>query len=284
MTKPIQWYPGHMAKALREVKERLSLVDVVLELVDARIPESSSNPVLQEIIQDKVSIKVLMKSDLADSKITNEWISYYQSKGQTAVPFSAYDKNSLKNLVNAIHDSTVGLNEKRAEKGMKPRPVRVLIVGIPNVGKSTLINRLAGRKVAAAGNKPGVTKAQQWIKYKKEFELLDTPGVLWPKFEDPITGKNLAVTGAIKDQLLHLDDIALYAIEYLVDNYPHALEKRYSLESGSEENLSAVDLLLAITEKRGYFDDYERGSQMLLVELRDGLLGEISFERPDENN
>ncbi|WP_018658792.1 ribosome biogenesis GTPase YlqF [Allofustis seminis] len=278
----IQWYPGHMAKALREVNERLSLVDIVLELVDARIPYSSANPKLSELLHDKLSIKILMKSDLADEKITNEWLNYYAKNNQLAVSFSAYKKNDLQKLIHTIHQATETLNEKRISKGMKPRPVRALIVGIPNVGKSTLINRLAGKKVAAAGNRPGVTKAQQWIKYKKEFELLDTPGILWPKFEDFETGKNLAVTGAIKDQLLHLDDIALYAIAFLVEHYPHILEKRYQLEQNSESALSTVDLLLAITEKRGFFDDYERGSQMLLKELRDGILGAISFERPTD--
>lgn len=282
MMTNIQWYPGHMAKALRQVKDNLRLVDVVLELVDARIPEASANPALQEIIQDKVTIKVLMKSDLADPNITQKWLNTYQTQGKLAVSFSAQKKQDLKQLIQFIHRETVILKDKREEKGMKLRPLRILIVGIPNVGKSTLINRLAGKKVAAAGNRPGVTKAQQWIKYKKEFELLDTPGVLWPKFEDPEIGKRLAVTGAIKDSLLHLDDIALYAIDYLVSHYPGALEKRYQLPTGSEVELSAVDLLLALTEKRGYFDDYEKGSELLLHEVRSGLLGAMSFETPVE--
>lgn len=276
----IQWYPGHMAKAKRQFKEKLNLVDVVYELVDARIPYSSKNPDIEEMIGNKPHIVVLMKNDLADPKLTKEWIAHYDSKGIPAISINAKLGQGLKEVLKLTKEVLEPLNQKRREKGMKPRAIRGVCVGIPNVGKSTLINRFAGKNIAQTGNKPGVTKAQQWIKYGKELELLDTPGILWPKFEDQEVGKRLAVTGAIKDTLLHLDDIALYAMEYLVEEYPGAIARRYNLESEEETNQSLPELLMQISHKRGFRDDYDRAAEMVLYEIRNGQLGRLTFEKP----
>lgn len=278
----IQWYPGHMAKARREFEEKLKLVDVVFELVDARIPYSSMNPDLEDIIGEKPRVVVLMKSDLADPKRTNEWLKYYEKNGIEAVTLNAKDHKGMKNVLDHAKNVLQPFFKKREDKGLNPRAIRGVSVGIPNVGKSTLINRFAGKNIAQTGNKPGVTKAQQWIKYKNELELLDTPGILWPKFEDQEVGKRLAVTGAIKDTLLYLDDIALYAMEYLVENYPGALAERYKFEEKLETEMPLPELLLLITEKRGFLDDYEKAAAMIINEIRKGKLGRLTFELPED--
>ena len=278
----IQWYPGHMAKAKRELSEKLHLVDVVFELVDARIPDASKNPQVQEIINNKPRVLIMMKSDLADPNITNQWLDYYKKQGIEAVTFNGKSAQGLDKIIDAAKNVLEENSLKREEKGLKERAIRAVTVGIPNVGKSTLINRFAGKNLATTGNRPGVTKAQQWIKYKNEIELLDMPGILWPKFEDQLIGQKLALTGAIKDTLYYKDDISIFGIEYLVKNYPGALSKRYSFDQVLEEELTAPDILLLITEKRGYFDDYDRGAIMLLNELRDGKLNRLSFEKPED--
>ena len=278
----IQWYPGHMAKAKREFKERLPLVDVVFELVDARIPNASRNPDVKELIQNKPHVLILMKTDLADIKVTNQWLEYFKNEGLKAVTFNGKSSKGIDRIVEAAREVLEDNFSKREEKGMKERAIRGVTVGIPNVGKSTLINRFAGKNVTATGNRPGVTKAQQWVKYKNQLELLDMPGILWPKFENQNVGEKLALTGAIKHTLYYKDDISIYAINYLVENYPGALAKRYNFNEDLEGKLSAPDILLLITEKRGYFDDYDRGAEMLLNELRDGKLGQLSFEKPEE--
>ena len=278
----IQWYPGHMAKAKRQFIEKLKMVDVVYELIDARIPYSSKNPDVKDMIGDKPHIVVMMKSDLADPRQTAVWLRDYEEKGIPAISINAKEGQGLKEILKLTKKVLKPFFDKREEKGMKPRAIRAVCVGIPNVGKSTLINRFAHKNIARTGNKPGVTKAQQWIKYGKELELLDTPGILWPKFEDQEVGKRLAVTGAIKDTLLHLDDIALYAMGYLTDHYPGAISRRYHLTEGAEEELELPDLLLEITKKRGLRDDYERGAEMFIYELRNGQLGRITLERPEE--
>ena len=215
----IQWYPGHMAKALRQVKENLNAVDIVLELVDARLPESSRNPQLEELLQNKKSIIVLTKMDLADPKLTREWIAYYEQNGHPAIAVNS-NQGTLPAIEKKIKEV---LKEKIAAKearGIKNSRIKAMCIGIPNVGKSTLLNRLVKKNVAIVGNKPGVTKAQQWLKAGSSLLLLDTPGILWPKFEDPIVGKKLALTGAVKDTLYAKDDVALYELEYFVDNHP----------------------------------------------------------------
>ena len=278
----IQWYPGHMAKAKRQFQEKLKLVDVVYELVDARIPYSSKNPDLDDLIGNKPRIVVLMKSDLADPKRTNQWISEYEKQGIAAISINAKEGQGLKEVMKLTKKVLQPLYDKWESKGMNPRAIRAVCVGIPNVGKSTLINRFARKNIARTGNKPGVTKAQQWIKYGKELELLDTPGILWPKFEDQEVAKRLAVTGAIKDTLLHLDDIALYAMGYIRVNYPGSMAERYKLTTEEEQEQDLPDLLMSITHKRGFKDDYERGADMFIYELRNGQLGRMTFETPDD--
>lgn len=278
----IQWYPGHMAKAKRELTEKLPLVDIVFELVDARIPDASRNPDLMELIENKPSILILMKPDLADPNVTNEWLSYYREQGITALTFNGKSDREIPKIIEAAEAALVDHAAKRESKGLLERAMRAVTVGVPNVGKSTLINRFAGKNITRTGNRPGMTQAQQWIKYKKQVELLDIPGILWPKFEDQLVGKKLALTGAIKDTLFHLDDVSLYGMDYIVQHYPGTLAKRYNFAENLETELSGPDLLLLITEKRGYFDDYERGAEMFLNELRNGKLGQISFERPGD--
>lgn len=278
----IQWYPGHMAKATRQLKEKLPLVDIVFELVDARIPNASRNPVLKEITEDRLSILILMKADLADPQVTSKWIQYYEDQGIKAVTFNGKSDRDIPKIVDAAETVLAEHAAKRESKGLAERAIRAVTVGVPNVGKSTLINRFAGKNITRTGNRPGMTQAQQWIKYKKEIELLDIPGILWPKFEEPLVGEKLALTGAIKDKIFYLDDISLFGIDYITKNYPGALSKRYNFAKNLEKELTDPDLLLLITEKRGYFDDYERGAEMLLHELRDGKLGRMSFEQPKD--
>lgn len=278
----IQWYPGHMAKAKREFQEKLKRVDIVFELVDARIPYSSRNPDLNELIGEKPRITVLMKADLADPKQTQQWLTYFKDQGIEALSINAKEGQGLKDILRKAKEVLTPLYQKWEEKGRKPRAIRAVSVGIPNVGKSTLINRFAGKNIAQTGNKPGVTKAQQWIKYKNELEMLDTPGILWPKFEDQTVGEKLALTGAIKDTLLYMDDIALYGIDYLRNYYPGVLSKRYGMHSELEETTELPELLLQITAKRGFRDDYERGAEMLIHEIRSGKLGRLTFEHPGE--
>ncbi|MDN6626313.1 MAG: ribosome biogenesis GTPase YlqF [Pisciglobus halotolerans] len=278
----IQWYPGHMAKARRQVTEKLKMVDVVFELVDARIPFSSRNPVLDDIIQQKPRVLILNKSDLADGQKTKQWISYFKEQGIPAVPINAQEGKGIKEITKAAQKLMQPKFDRLAEKGMKPRPIRAMSIGIPNVGKSTLINRLVKKNIAKTGNKPGVTKAQQWLKLGKEIELLDTPGILWPKFEEKEVGEKLALTGAIKDSLLHLDDIALYGLKKLKEEYPDALMRRYQL-SVDELALSEPDLLLLITDKRGFINDYERAGEMIITEIRNGKVGRFTLDNVPQN-
>lgn len=210
----IQWFPGHMAKARREVMEKLKYVDIVFELIDARLPLSSRNPMMDQIIQQKPRLVLLNKGDLADPEQTRLWQKYFQQKGYHTLVINAQANKGVNRI---LPEAKAALEEKLTReraKGLKPRAIRAMCIGIPNVGKSTLMNRLVGKKIAQTGNKPGVTKGQQWLRHDKDLELLDTPGILWPKFEDPEIGKKLALTGAIKDQLLHMDDLAIYGLDF----------------------------------------------------------------------
>ncbi|WP_290033965.1 ribosome biogenesis GTPase YlqF [Ligilactobacillus cholophilus] len=272
----IQWYPGHMAKAIRQVKENLKLVDIVLELVDARLPESSRNPQLEEILQNKLTIRVLTKADLADPKLNREWVDFYEAEGQPAIAINS-NQGSLKAIENKIKSVMADKLLKRQEKGIINQRIKVMCIGIPNVGKSTLLNHLVKKNIAQTGNKPGVTKSQQWLKAGKTLQLLDTPGILWPKFEDPIVGKKLALTGAIKDTLYAKDDVALYALEYFVDNHPEKLKERYHL-TDDEINDTTVNLLLNLTKKMGFKDDYDRASERLIFDIRKGKLGRYTLD------
>lgn len=272
----IQWYPGHMAKALRQVKENLKAVDIVLELVDARIPDSSWNPQLTEVIEQKPRIVVLTKMDLADPAMTQKWINYYEQNGIPALAVNS-NANSLKVIEKKIIAVLGDNNKKKAEKGIKTKRSRVMCVGIPNVGKSTLLNHLAKRRIAQVGNRPGVTKAQQWIKVGNTLQLLDTPGILWPKFEDPLVGKKLALTGAIKDTLYAKDDVALYALEHFVAHNSQALMDRYRV-TNDQINDTTVELLLAITANMGFKNDYERASERLIFDIRKSKLGRYTLD------
>ncbi len=274
----IQWFPGHMAKALRQVKENLKSVDIVLELVDARLPESSRNPQLAEVLQDKPSIIVLTKMDLADPAETKRWINYYESMGQPAIAVNSNSGN-LKIIEKKIKEILADKLQSRKEKGIQNQKLRAMCIGIPNVGKSTLLNHLVKKNVAQTGNRPGVTKAQQWLKAGKDLQLLDTPGILWPKFEDPLVGKKLALTGAIKDTLYAKDDVALYAVEHFIHTNPDAFAQRYRLTQSELED-TTVETLLAITRNMGFKEDYDRASERLIFEIRKGKLGRYTLDKP----
>lgn len=277
----IQWFPGHMAKARREVAEKLKLVDIVLEIVDARLPISSRNPMLDSLIQQKPRLMLLNKSDLADVKETQRWHDYFASQGIHCLAINANQGKGINKITPKVKEILAEKIERQAARGMKPRPVRAMCIGIPNVGKSTLLNRLANKNMAKTGNTPGVTKGQQWLKTGKDLELLDTPGILWPKFEDKEIGKKLALTGAIKDALLHMDDLALYGIEFFKEYYPEQLAERYKL-TDEDMTLNNVDMLMLITKKRGFQEDYERGSVMIVQEVRDGRLGKYTLDRVED--
>ncbi|EAC4357021.1 ribosome biogenesis GTPase YlqF [Listeria monocytogenes] len=279
----IQWFPGHMAKARREVTEKLKLVDVIFELVDARIPLSSSNPMLEEIIHQKRRVIILNKADTADEKTTKEWIDYFAKKGLPAVAVNAQEGKGLFKIEQAAEKLMAEKFDRLRSKGMKPRAIRAMILGIPNVGKSTLINRLAKKNIARTGNKPGVTKAQQWIKVGKTLELLDTPGILWPKFEDQEIGYKLALTGAIKDDLLQMEEIAGYGLRFLENHYPDRLQTWLKVETVSED---PIETLAFIAEKRGLLDryndpDYSRAAETVVREIRQQKLGRMSFDFPN---
>ena len=277
----IQWFPGHMAKARREVAEKLKLVDIVLEIVDARLPISSRNPMLDSLIQQKPRLMLLNKSDLADVKETQRWHDYFASQGIHCLAINADQGKGINKITPKVKEILAEKIAKQAARGMKPRPVRAMCIGIPNVGKSTLLNRLANKNMAKTGNMPGVTKGQQWLKTGKDLELLDTPGILWPKFEDKEIGKKLALTGAIKDALLHMDDLALYGLEFFNEFYPEQLQERYKL-TDEDMTLNQVDKLMLITKKRGFQEDYERGSVMIVQEIRDGRLGKYTLDRVED--
>lgn len=284
----IQWFPGHMTKARRQIQEKLSLIDVVIELIDARLPLSSRNPMIDEILQGKPRLIVMNKADLADPAVTKQWISYFKQEGHMAVEADASSGVGLKEIPLLAKELLRDKIEKQIAKGMNPRAVRALIVGIPNVGKSTLINRLAGRNIAATGDRPGVTKGQQWIKVGTDMELLDTPGILWPKFEDQNVGYKLAVTGAIREEILNVEDIAFFAVKYLVRYYWEPFKERFDLKEPPQDDENPdeiVAVMEAVGRKRGCLVsggrvDLEKASSILLRELRAGKLGRYSLEAP----
>lgn len=280
----IQWFPGHMAKARRQVTEKLKLVDIILELVDARIPFSSRNPMIDEIIQHKPRLVLLNKADMADKEITKDWIRYFEKQGIQALAINSQAGIGMKEIVAASQTILKEKYDRMKAKGVRPRAIRAMIVGIPNVGKSTLINRLAKKSIAKTGNTPGVTKAQQWIKVGKELELLDTPGILWPKFEDQEVGMKLALTGAIKDTILNLQDICVYALRFLEKEYPQRLKERYHLDDIPED---VVELFDEIGKRRGCLMgrgevDYDKVAELVIREVRTELLGPLSFEKSQD--
>ena len=280
----INWYPGHMKKTKEMVQNNLKLVDVVIELLDARIPLSSKNPEIDKLAHNKPRVVVLNKSDLSDRAKLNKWISYYQSKGIKAIPVDTLKGSGVNKIVEECKNVTKEKMDALKEKGRKERAIRVMIVGVPNVGKSSLINKLTGRKSTQTGDRPGVTKGKQWVRLKGNLELLDTPGILWPKFEDQKIALNLAFTRAIKDEILDIDTLGLKFIEKMSDIEPEKLKARYKLDSLGEEPLETMEM---IGRKRGFILgrnelDYTRIAKTVLNEFREGKLGQITFEVPED--
>ncbi len=284
--KQIQWFPGHMAKARRQIEEKLKVIDIVYELVDARIPLSSSNPMLNEIIKNKPKLVLLNKDDLADPSITKKWIDYYKSQGIEAISVNSLTGNLEKTIYQKTKEILSDLILKEKERGMTERPFNAMVLGIPNVGKSQFINNLAKKNKAKTGNLPGVTRIQSFLNAGDNLRIYDNPGVLWPKFDDESTGFKLALLGSIKDSIIPLDDVTLYGIDYLKKFYPKNLENRYNLNLSELE--SNLDILNEIGKKRGCLVsggeiDYDRVFNLFLNDLRNGILGRMSFERTEEN-
>ena len=281
-SKIIQWFPGHMAKAKREIIESLNKVDIVFELYDARIPFSSKNPMVDEIVKNKPRLVLLNKSSIADKKTTKLWIDYYKSNGILALDIDSINGYNINRIVDYSKIALKETYEKREKKGIKSKQIKALIIGIPNVGKSTLINKLAKRKATNVGDKPGVTKAQSWIKVSEDLFLLDTPGVLWPKFEDQMVGLRLAVCGSIKDDILDKIDISLGAIELIKTRYPEMLKERYKLDNleSNEEILNNIAKNRGCLLKGGE-PDLLRCATLLLNDIRNIRIGAMSYEEPN---
>lgn len=275
---PISWYPGHMAKTKREIKEKIDLIDIVFEVVDARIPYSSKNKEIEEMTKGKPRVIVMTKIDLCDSGKTNKWIKYYEDKDYIVIPIDLINNPNTKIIFDKIKPLVDEINSKRKSKGLKERKVRILIMGVPNVGKSTLINRLVGRKATNVGNRPGVTKNLEWIRINDKVELLDTPGILWPKLDEEEVAYNLASMTAIKEEVLDSEDIAIYIIKKLLSDYPDNIINRYSLTKIED----IVDILDEIGKKIGAFrnseTDYDRVYKRVIKDLQDGYLGKITFD------
>lgn len=276
----IQWYPGHMAKAKRQVSEQLKKVDVVFELVDARIPYSSRNPMIDDVIKQKPRVVILNKKDMTNLKELEKWETYFKDEGFYPVAVDAKHGKNLKNVeVEAIKATQEKFDREKA-KGLKPRAIRAMIVGIPNVGKSTLINKLAKRSIAETGNKPGVTKQQQWIKVGKSLQLLDTPGILWPKFEDEEVGKKLSLTGAIKDSIVHLDEVAIYGLNFMIKHDVSALKRHYNIDT--HEDAEILDWFDAIGRRgllqKGNEVDYESVIELIINDMRNAKIGTYCFD------
>jgi ribosome biogenesis GTPase A len=276
----IQWFPGHMAKARREVTEKLKLVDIVFELIDARLPLSSRNPMIDEVIHQKPRLLILNKMDLADETETARWIRYFEAQGMRAVAINSFEGKGLQTVIKAAKEILEPKLERMRSRGIRPGAMRAMIVGIPNVGKSTLINRLAKKNIAKTGNTPGVTKAQQWIKYEKELELLDTPGILWPKFEDKEVGFKLALTGAIKDKIVNMEDLAVYGLRFLEANYPARLTDRYGLTTVGEEILPVFEKIGSIRKVYtvGGEIDHDKVAELIVRDIRNEYLGKLTFD------
>lgn len=278
----IQWYPGHMTKAKRMMQEDIKLIDIVIELLDARAPLSSRNPDIDSLANGKYRLILLNKCDLADEQVNAKWESYFKEKGMLVVTINARDGFGMKAITARIQEACKEKIERDRKRGILNRPIRAMIVGIPNVGKSTFINSYAKKSCTKVGNKPGVTKGKQWIRLNKNVELLDTPGILWPKFEDELVGEHLAFIGSINDEILQKVELSCQLIAFLKEYYPEFLEKRYMV---NEEQEPAA-ILADIANKRGCLLkgqelDYEKAAGILLEEFRNGKLGRISIEKPE---
>jgi ribosome biogenesis GTPase A len=274
-----QWYPGHMTKARRQMQEDIKLIDLVIELVDARVPQSSRNPDIDELGRNKYRLILMNKADLADPEGTKRWSAFFREKGYSVIALDARKKNGMKQITDAIMEACKEKIERDRRRGIKNRPVRAMVVGIPNVGKSTFINSYAGKACAKTGNKPGVTKGKQWIRLSRDVELLDTPGILWPKFEDQMVGLRLALIGSINDEILNADEMALELIGLLTAMYPGVLSERYTVD----EKLEPVQILYGIAENRkcigrGGELNYSKAASLLIDDFRSGALGRITLE------
>lgn len=275
----INWYPGHMSKTKREISEKLNLIDVVFEVIDARIPYSSKNKDIDKMIKNKKRVLIMTKIDMCDIINTNKWIKYYEEKGIKVIPVDLINKKNISEIFKVTEEVNKELNDKRKEKGLKERKVRILILGIPNVGKSTLINTLVGKKATNVGNKPGITRHLEWIRINKDIELLDTPGILWPKLDDDTIAHNLAAMTAIKEEILDTEDIAIYIINTMLKLYKDSIVNRYNLTSYND----VVEVLDMIGKKIGAVrnneTDYEKVYSVILRDLREGYLGKVTFDR-----
>ncbi|MDO5807505.1 MAG: ribosome biogenesis GTPase YlqF [Lachnospiraceae bacterium] len=277
-----QWYPGHMTKAKRMMQEDIKLIDLVIEIIDARVPLSSRNPDIDELGKNKARLIILNKSDLADEKKNDAWAAWFQGKGCFTAKVNARNGAGMKKIQDTIQEACKEKIERDRKRGIMNRPVRAMVVGIPNAGKSTFINTLAGKACAKTGNKPGVTKGKQWIRLNKNIELLDTPGILWPKFEDQLVGLKLAVVGSIKDELLQSEELAMWLIAYLRKEYAGLLTERYQIE----EDGTDLEILERIAQSRGCrlkgnLPDYPKTAALIVEDFRSGRLGRITLERPE---
>ena len=279
----INWYPGHMAKTKREIGEKLNLIDVVYEVVDARMPLSSKIVDIDDLIKDKPRIMVMTKYDLCDKSETDKIIKYYESTGYKVIPVDLMNNTNsgIKKIIEATNEIMVGVNNKRKEKGLMSRAGRVLIVGIPNAGKSTLINRLVGKKAAGVGNTPGFTKSLSWIRINKDLELLDSPGILWPKMEDQEAAHVLACLSSIKEEILNIDQIAIFILKKLFELYPEKLEERYGITELDEDYIETYDMIASRRGalSRGGVADYEKVSNIIVRDLKNGYFGNITLDR-----
>ena len=282
----IQWFPGHMAKTRRLIAENIKNVDIVIELLDARIPQSSKNPEITTLCESRPTLTIFTKASLADPSVTKLWERAYKEKGKAALAVDCITGDNLNKIGDAVREILSEKLQKFEEKGMTGRKLKAMIVGIPNVGKSSLVNKLSGQKKAKVENRPGVTLDKQWVTTNQGFDLLDMPGVLWPKFEDPTTGENLAVTGAIKDQILDTEELGMILAKRLFDLYPAQFCDRYKLSADDLCDLDSYDLLCAVGKKRGFLMsggniNTERTALMLLEEFRSAKIGRLSLERPE---
>ena len=277
----INWYPGHMAKTKREIREKINLIDIIYEVIDARMPISSKIKDIDDLIKDKPRILIMTKYDLCDKKETDKFISYYESLGYKVVPVDLANNKNVKKILELSESVSKELNDKRKSKGLKPRNLRALIIGIPNVGKSTLINRLVGKKAVGVGNKPGFTKSISWIRINKDIDLLDSPGILWPKLEDQYEARILAILSSIKEEILNKEDLALFAIDILIKLYKEKLEDRYNINI---DNITNIEIMEEIAKKRGCLTkgnitDYERVSSIILNDIKNNAFKEITLDR-----
>ena len=277
----INWYPGHMAKTKRLIKEKIDLIDIVYEVIDARIPRSSKIKDINNIIKNKKRILIMTKTDLCDMDKTNKWIKYYKEQGYEVIDVDLISGRNVNKISEISKKLLQEINEKRIQKGLKPRKARALIIGIPNVGKSTLINRLVGKKAVNIGNKPGVTKSLDWIRINEDIELLDTPGILWPKFENEKIALNLASMTAIKEEVLPIDEVCIYILEKLNNEYKELLVNRYGINKFTKDDV--IESLDIIGKKRGCVIrggeiDYDKVYNVVLRDLRDGLIGKVTFD------